>query len=145
MPLAAERETLSAERGPMTAAPARLGALACLVWPECMTVVSVPPRAGTLLGRGPLTARYRGAAVDGQGGPTSRGSRLCFMAALSALPEESGLTFGALGQLLDVTGRHPLPHLRVLEEASHVVAGKGCVGRMPRTACGPPWRAGRRS
>lgn len=66
-------------------------------------------------------------------GPLSQGTRLRIMAALSALPEESVLEFGALRELLDVTAGNLSSHLRVLEEAGYVAVDKGYVGRRPRT------------
>ncbi len=55
------------------------------------------------------------------------------MAALSALPEDGEMEFGALRELLDLTAGNLSSHLRVLEEAGYVSVQKGYVGRKPRT------------
>lgn len=108
MPLAAERETLRVERGrclrPLPGGSAGLPGPA-----RVHDSGQRPAPGGRPAGQEAADGQAPGAAIDDQGRPTSRGSRLCSMAALSALPKESGLTFGALDQLQDVTGRHPLP------------------------------------
>ena len=60
--------------------------------------------------------------------------RLRIMAALNALPPESGLEFSKLKKLTGATDGNLGAHIETLAKAGYVAVDKAFVGKKPRTA-----------